>query len=183
MDALCATDADRECVSLLEERIGHPAHLSSTRTAGGCTCSDCFPGLLPASDFEEPPADSRAGTDAGGGAGKVGDDPDGGGLDSDGGWTLAGVAAPHPAGERRPGHAGPSAHDLALAATAPSQSVSSPAALCERTRRPAISVVKTFASVSPNFSKLRCAKPPKCESSLTIKLDWKFRSATFHRAR
>ena len=35
------------------------------------------------------------GTDAGGDIGKAGDDPDGGGLDSDGGWALARIAAPH----------------------------------------------------------------------------------------
>src|ERR1019366_914621 len=31
VDALCATDADRECLSLVEERVGCPPHLSSAR--------------------------------------------------------------------------------------------------------------------------------------------------------
>jgi hypothetical protein len=64
VDALCATDADRECLSLVEERVGCPPHLSSARTSGRRAHPDCVPGLLPASHFEEPFDDSRAGTDA-----------------------------------------------------------------------------------------------------------------------
>ena len=60
MDALCATDPDRECVPIVEKRTGHPAHLSSTGTSGRRARADCVPGLLSASHFEEPSDDSRA---------------------------------------------------------------------------------------------------------------------------
>jgi hypothetical protein len=103
VDAVCTTDADRGGVPLVEKRTEHPAHPSSTGKAGRRARSDCVSGLLSASHFEEPPDDARARVDAGRGVRKAGDDPDGGGVDSPGGWPLAGHAASHPAGKRRAG--------------------------------------------------------------------------------
>ena len=97
-----------------------------------------------AGHLEKSPDDSRAGTDASRSAGEAGDDPDGRGLDSDAGWPVAGAAAPHPAGERCPGHARPSPPDSTLPATAADQGITGPSAPRAAPRRPAIAVVKTF---------------------------------------
>src|SRR6266536_3814520 len=114
MDALCTTDADRECVPLVEKRTEHPAHRSSTGTSGRRTRADCVPGLQSASHFEEPPDEARAGIDAGRGIRKAGDDPDGRSLDSDGGWPLAGDAAAHAAGARRASTAEPDSNHASV---------------------------------------------------------------------
>src|ERR1700693_1940170 len=51
VDALCTTNTDQECLSLFEERVRSPPHLSSARTSRRRTHTGCFPGLLPASYF------------------------------------------------------------------------------------------------------------------------------------
>ena len=139
-----ATYADRECLSVVEERTGNSAHPPPTRAPSRRARPDCLPGLLSARHLEEPPDDSRAGIDARRGAGEAGDDPDGRGLDSDAGWPLAGVAAPHSAGQRRPGHARSPPPDSALPATAANQGVTDPSPPCETARHAAFAVVKTF---------------------------------------
>ena len=124
VETLRATNSDRECVPLVEKRTEHPAHRSSTGTSGRCTRTDCVSGLQSASHFEEPPDDARAGIDAGGGVRKAGDDPDGGGLDSHGGWPLAGDAAAHTAGARRAGTTEPDSDHAPVSTTAADQGLS-----------------------------------------------------------
>ena len=126
VDTIRATDTDRRGLPLPEKRIEHSAHPSSTGTSGRCSCADCIPGLLLASYAEEPAAGACAWTDAGRGIGKAGDHPDGGSLDSHGGWPLADVAALHAAGERCPGITAPSPDHPAHPTAATHQGVSNP---------------------------------------------------------
>src|ERR1043166_2108151 len=118
---LCAVDADRERIPIAEERTGNSAHLSSAPTPCRCACIHRIPCLLPAGDAQEPAADSRAGSDAVVGVREAFHHSDGGGVDSDAGWPLAGAAAPHAAGTRCAGVAGADPHQPAPAAAAPHQ--------------------------------------------------------------
>src|ERR1035441_238574 len=140
VDALRATDPDRECVPLVEKRTEHPAHRSSTGTSGRRTRSGRVPGLQSASHLEEPPDDARAGIDAGCGVRKAGDDPNGRGVDSHGGWPVAGDAAAHAAGARRASTTEPDSDHASISTTAADQGLSDQAKIG---RRP-FPVVKTF---------------------------------------
>src|SRR4029077_15208324 len=100
VDPLCAVDADRERVSIPEERTGHSAHLSSTRTPRRCPCAHRLPCILPAGDAEEPADDPCTRSDAGIGVRKTFHYSDGGGVDSAAGRPLAGTATRHTAGDR-----------------------------------------------------------------------------------
>src|ERR1017187_8367489 len=132
VDALRATDPDRECVPLVEKRAEHPAHRSSTGTSGRCTCAGCVPGLQFGSHFKKPPDEARTVTDAGCGIREVGDDPDGRGLDSHGGWPLAGDAASHPAGARRASPTEPDSDHTPLSTATPDQGLPDPAKIGRR---------------------------------------------------
>ena len=118
VDALYPTDSDRIRFPFSEKRVGNPAHLSSAGASGRRSHSDCLSCLLPASHAEKPSDDSCARFDPSGRVRKARDHSDGGGLDSDAGWPLAGVAAPYPAGKRRSGGSGPAPNHAALPATA-----------------------------------------------------------------
>src|SRR5205807_6372147 len=69
VDALCATDADRGGVSLVEKRPGDSADLPPVGEPRGRPHPDCVLGLLSPSHPEKPLADTRARSDANGGAG------------------------------------------------------------------------------------------------------------------
>ena len=144
-----------------------PSHLSSARTSGRRAHPDCVPGLLPASHFEEPSDDSRAGANACGGIGKARDDPDGRGVDSHARWTLAGAAAPHPAGERRSGDFGPHPDHSPLPTTATNQSLAGGFIDLARGRPSALPVVKTFELALLNLNGLAEGMPLKCESRVS----------------
>ena len=100
-----------------------------------------LPGVLPASDVEEPPDDSRARTDAGAVLEKLAT------IQMVEVWipmrrTLADVAAPHPAGAGRAGITQADPHHAAFSTTAANQGLSDRV----KTRLPLPRfVVKTFA--------------------------------------
>src|SRR6266496_6787741 len=154
MDTLRAADTDRVGVPVVEERTRNPADLPPTRAPGRCACTDRLPCLLFASDVEEPAHDPCAGADAAGRAGKARHDSNGRGLDTDGGWTLAGDAAAHTAGQRRSGRARPPSNQLAYATSAPHQSGPDRLHSCPSSAR---FVVKTFGLSERNFNGLPCA--------------------------
>lgn len=109
--------ADRKRVSLTEKRTGHSAHLPSTRTPGRRPYAHRVPRLLSSGHAQKPADGSRARPDTRAGLRETRNHPNGRGLDSHARWAAARAAAPHAAGTRRPGPAGPDPYHCALAAS------------------------------------------------------------------
>jgi hypothetical protein len=146
----------------LEERTRHSAHLSSTRTPGRCSCIHCVSGLLSAGDAEDPADDSRTRSDAGISVRKTFHHSDGGGVDSDAGWPVAGTAAPHTAGSRCAGIAGADPHGAASATGAANQVLAAADRRNEPARSVSGSIAATFSRSWTRFEKDEGIRDMKC---------------------
>src|SRR5436190_16343971 len=143
VDALRATDPDRGGVPLVENRLGNSSDLPSVGAPGGRPHPDCLLGLLSTSHTEEPPADSRAGSDTNGRIGKIGHHPDDRRMDSNARWPLVDLAALHATSQRSAASAGANPTASALPAAAPNHRSHTPVS-AQSSRSPTLSVVKTF---------------------------------------